>query len=231
MSSAPKLLTIDTSTTTCSVALTDGSRIIGEYLLDTDRTLSGQLLSAADCILRDAGLAIHCVDGIGIALGPGSFTGLRVGVATAKGLALAACKPVVGFSSLAMLAFNLPWSVYPVCPMLDARKNEVYTAVYDCKGFPSAIVEDCVVSPAAFLGTITETTIFVGSGAIRYREMIESALGAKAIFAPLSCNQPRASAGAVLSHHAFEKGDTIPLDFLNPSYIRPSEAEIQKIKR
>ncbi|MBP1752490.1 MAG: peptidase glycoprotease, partial [Geobacteraceae bacterium] len=85
MSSAPKLLTIDTSTTTCSVALTDGSRIIGEYLLDTDRTLSGQLLSAADSILRDAGLAIQCVDGIGIALGPGSFTGLRVGVATAKG--------------------------------------------------------------------------------------------------------------------------------------------------
>ncbi len=209
--------------------MTDNAKIIGEFLLDTDKTLSRQLLAAIDCVMRDTGLTIDSLDGIGVALGPGSFTGLRVGVATAKGLALAADKPVVGFSSLAMLALNLPWSAYPVCPMLDARKNEVYTALYHCSGLPQVTFGDCVVSTAVFLDNITETTVFLGSGAIKYREMIESRLGRKAIFAPCSCNQPRASVGAVLAQHAFLQGNATPLALLNPTYIRPSEAEIKKM--
>jgi len=116
--------------------------------------------------------------------------------------------------------------------MLDARKSEIYTAVYDCKGFPSAIVEDCVVSTGGLSRDNNGNNNFCRVGErIRYREMIESALGAKAIFAPLSCNQPRASAGAVLSHHAFEKGDTIPLDFLNPSIYGHQRPKYRKIKR
>lgn len=224
-----KFLTIDTSTTACSAALTDDGKITGEFFLDTGKTTSGQLLANIGSIMRDAGVLTDGLDGIGVALGPGSFTGLRVGVATAKGLALAAKKPVFGFSSLAMLALNLPFSAYPVCPMLDARKNEVYTAIYHCDGLPETVIEDCVVSPDVFLEKITEPTVFVGSGAMRYRELIGSKLGGKAIFAPCFCNQPRASRGSLLTCHAFSHRLAVPLSLLNPYYIRPSEAEIKKI--
>jgi tRNA threonylcarbamoyladenosine biosynthesis protein TsaB len=226
-----KILTIDTSTTACSAALSDGEKIIGEFVLDTDRTLSKQLLKQIECILRCAGMSVSDLDGFGVTLGPGSFTGLRVGIATVKGLAIATDKPVTGFSSLAMLAMNLPWSAYQICPMLDARKNEVYTGLYRCEGVPGVISEDCVLSPAEFLDSIAETTVFLGSGAVRYRELIESRLGKKAVFAPFYCNQPSASVGAMLAFHAFSQGKTIPLAVLNPEYIRQSEAEINKMKK
>ena len=112
-----------------------------------EKTLASRLLCSVDAVLGDAGFALADLDGIGVALGPGSFTGLRIGVATVKGLALAAGKPVAGFSSLAMLAMNLPWAAYPVCPMFDAKKKEVYTALYDCRDLPVQIIADCVVPP------------------------------------------------------------------------------------
>jgi tRNA threonylcarbamoyladenosine biosynthesis protein TsaB len=224
-----KLLIIDTSTSTCSVALTKNAELLAEYLLDSDITLSEQLLKNLDCILRSAGLVMDALDGIGVALGPGSFTGLRVGAATVKGLALATNKPVVGFSSLAMLAMNLPLAAYPVCPMLDARKKEVYTALYRCGELPEVIISDCVSSPAVFLDRITATTIFAGSGALKYRDLITAQLGEKAIFAPPQCHRPRASVGALLAHNAFLRGEAVPLSALNPVYIRPSEAEIARM--
>ncbi len=226
-----KILTIDTSTTACSAALSDGEKISAEFVLDTDRTLSKQLINQIDSILRGSGLTVDDLDGFGVALGPGSFTGLRVGIATVKGLAVASDKPVVGFSSLAMLAMNLPWSSYQVCPMLDARKNEVYAGLYQCESNPVIMSPDCVTSPADFLDNIVETTVFLGSGAVRYRPMIESRLGNKAVFAPFYCNTPRASAGAALAFHAFLQGKSTVLDQLNPVYIRPSEAEIKKMER
>ncbi len=226
-----KFLTIDTSTTACSAALTVGGMIKGEFFLDAGKTSSVHLLTNIGNLMRDAGLFIDGMDGIGVALGPGSFTGLRVGAATAKGLALAANKPLFGFSTLAMLAMNLPYSAYPVCPMLDARKNEVYSAIYNCDGFPSALVEDCVMSPDVFLERIKEPTMFVGSGAVRYREMIETNLGGKAVFPPCCCNQPRASAGAMLTLHSYSQGKSETPSSLNPYYIRPSEAEFKKMSR
>lgn len=118
-----KLLTIDTSTSTCGVSLTIGERVVSEYLLNSEKTPASRLLRLIDMALSEAGLGITELDGIGVALGPGSFTGLRIGVATVKGLALAAKKPVAGFSSLAMLAMNIPWAAHQVCPMFDAKKK------------------------------------------------------------------------------------------------------------
>jgi tRNA threonylcarbamoyladenosine biosynthesis protein TsaB len=224
-----KLLTIDTSTSTCSVALTDDSRLLGEILFDCDKILSKQLLKNIDAVLQGAGLSVELLDGIAVALGPGSFTGLRVGVATVKGLALASNKPVTGYSSLAMLALNLPWAAYPVCPMLDARKKEIYAALYRCGDLPAVLHRDSVMPPADFLDGITETTIFVGSGALKYRELITSQLGERAIFAPAHCHQPRASAGAMLARDVFAHGEILPASALNPVYIRPSEAEMAKM--
>ena len=146
-----KLLTIDTSTTSCSVALSIGEKIVSECQGNNGKTLSSRVLDFVSRVLDETGVAADELDGIGVAIGPGSFTGLRVGIATAKGLAMATGKQVAGFSSLAMLAMNLPWAVYPVCPMFDARKNEIYCGLYDCQDFPVPLSDDRVVPPAPFL--------------------------------------------------------------------------------
>jgi tRNA threonylcarbamoyladenosine biosynthesis protein TsaB len=225
------LLTIDTSTSTCSVALTRGEELRAELLIAGGQTLTSRLLSGVDTVLRAGGTSLAELDGLAVAVGPGSFTGLRVGVASVKGLALACGKPVVGFSSLAMLAMNLPWSAWPVCPMFDARKKEVYAALYRCGDRPEALVADCVVPPERFLRQLAGPTVFVGEGALRYRELIVAMLGENAIFAPSHAHQPRAAAGAHLARMAFARGEALPLARLNPAYIRPSEAELAKLQQ
>lgn len=226
-----KLLTVDTSTATCSVALSVAGQTRAEYLVECQRTLSERLLAATETILLDTGLSLDDLDGFGVALGPGSFTGVRIGVATVKGLAIATGKPVVGFSSLALLAMNLPFSSFPVCPMYDARKSEVYAGIYRCDPLPTAVVSDAVIAPERLLARVSGTTIFLGEGALRYRGLIEELVGDWAIFAPPGCHQPRAAAGAVLALEQFRAGNTIPLPLLNPAYIRPSEAELAKLRR
>jgi tRNA threonylcarbamoyladenosine biosynthesis protein TsaB len=226
-----KLLTIDTSTTVCSVALSCGEEIVAEYLISQGRTLTSRLLDCVDVVLKGAGLTVDELDGFGVAFGPGSFTGLRVGIATAKGLAMAAGKSIAGFSSLAMLAMNLPWAMYPVCPMFDARKNEVYTGLYACGSEAVLLAADQVVAPSLFLETLSGPIIFVGEGAVRYRELIEAVMGERAIFAPASANSPRASAGALLAARAFALGEAVSAAQLLPVYIRRSEAEIALLKR
>ncbi len=225
------LLTIDTSTSSCSVALSCDGVLVAEHLVSQGKTLTSRLLSCVDAVLKDAGLAAGDLDGFGVALGPGSFTGLRVGIATVKGLALAARKPVAGFSSLAMLAMNLPWASHPVCPLFDARKKEVYAGLYDCRDFPLPLHPDCVAPPEAVLDRLDGPVIFVGEGAARYRDLIVARLGEKALFAPSSAHLPRASAGALLASLAFSRGEAIPPELLLPVYIRPSEAELARMNR
>lgn len=226
-----KLLTIDTSTAVCSVAITNGEELVSEYLVNQGKPLTARLLDCVDLVLRGAGLTMDELDGFGVAIGPGSFTGLRVGIATVKGLAMAAAKPVAGFSSLAMLAMNLPWTVHPVCPMFDARKKEVYTGLYACRELPEPLVGDRVVPPAPFLESLEGPVIFVGEGAVRYRELIVASLGERALFAPPSANLPRASAGALLAAGAFARGAAVPPELLAPVYIRLSEAELARMNR
>jgi tRNA threonylcarbamoyladenosine biosynthesis protein TsaB len=226
-----KLLIIDTSTNSTSVALTVNGRLSAEWLVNPENTHSSALLRSLDLVLESAALSLDAIDAFGITLGPGSFTGLRVGIATVKGLSLATGTPVVGFSSLAMLAMNLPFAACPVCPMLDARKSEVYAALYRCGDLPEAILDDCVASPADFLDRILEPALFIGSGALRYRDLITDRLGDKARFAPDACHVPRASSGAVLAADQFSRGVIIPAGELLPVYIRPSEAELLRMKK
>lgn len=226
-----KLLTVDTSSNCSSVSLSDGTTLLGECILGEDRSNSGRLLESVYGLLKAASLTPDGLDALAVSLGPGSFTGVRVGIATVKGIAIATGKPVAGFSSLAMLAMNLPFSAYPVASLYDARKGEVYAGLYRCGALPEAIVPDAVLPPDAFLAGITEPTVFVGDGAIRYRDLIVATLGERAIFAPWHANLPRAGAGAVIAHEKALKGDFLPLALLNPTYLRASEAEIAKRKR
>lgn len=225
-----KILTLDTSGSCSSVALSDGAHLLGEYILGEDRLNSGRLFASIENLLQSARLSPADLDAFAVALGPGSFTGVRVGIATVKGLALATQKPVVGFSSLAMLALNLPFSEFSVAPLFDARKSEVYAGLYQVTDLPRPLTADAVLPPADFLSTIDRPTLFLGEGAVRYRELIGSTLGERALFPPWHLNEPRAAAGAVIALDAALKGEFTPVEWLMPSYLRLSEAEIAKQK-
>ena len=226
-----KILTIDTSTTTNSVALTMGGRLLAEFIVNPDRNHSSSLMHGLDMVLKSTGISLDELDAIGVSQGPGSFTGLRVGIATAKGLVLASGKPLVAFSSLAMLAMNLPFAEYPVCAMFDAKKNEVYAALFRCRELPETLLAERVMPPADFLSQFRGPTLFVGSGAVRYQDLIVQALGDLALFAPPLCHQPRASAGAVLAADLFARGELASPAALVPSYLRASEAELARLKK
>jgi tRNA threonylcarbamoyladenosine biosynthesis protein TsaB len=226
-----KILTIDTSSNCSSVALSDGTNLLGECILGEDRCCSGRLLDSVSKLLAAAKLAPAGLDALAVTLGPGSFTGVRVGIATVKGLSLATGKPAIGLSSLAMLAMNLPFCSAQVAPMFDARKNEVYAGLYRCGALPETLSQDAVVAPEQFLASIDRPTLFVGEGAVRYRDLISSTLGELALFPPWHANLPRAGAGAVIALAAGLAGNFTPLALLNPTYLRASEAELAKRRR
>jgi tRNA threonylcarbamoyladenosine biosynthesis protein TsaB len=173
-------------------------------------------------------LTINQIDLFACATGPGSFTGVRTGIAAIQGLALAAGKPCTGVSTLAMLAMNLPHAACPVCPMLDARKNEVYTGLYQTTDRVTQLKEDCVIPPADFLQLLNGPTIFVGDGALRYQELIQQTLGDNALFAPLTHHVLRPSSGCLLAETALLNGKSVPPEQLLPTYLRLSEAELSR---
>ena len=226
-----KLLFVDTCGSMVGVALGDGGRIVAETNLTLDRRLSARLLAIIDGLLVESGMSVTGLDGIGVAWGPGSFTGVRIGMATVKGMALAATLPVVGVSSLALLAANVPFPRHQVCALMDARKKEVYAGLFRCEPLPLPVVPECVLPPDTLLDGIRVPTIFVGDGAAVYRETIEKRCGELAFFAPASCSFPRAACGIVLCRELFARGEGVPPERLGPVYIRPSEAEVAKQKQ
>lgn len=222
-----KLLTIQTATPAGSVALTQGNRLLGELFLDVRRPHGEWLLGAIDQLLGAAGMTVADLDGFGVTLGPGSFTGLRVGLATVKGLALATGKPVAGVSTLRTLAMQAPHAALPVCALLDARKKEVYAGCYGWEeGLPHPAGPERVLPPEALLGELTGEILFVGDGATVYRTLIARQLGPRAHFLPAAYDPPRAAHAALLAAEIFAAGEARPAAQVNPVYIRPSEAEI-----
>jgi len=224
---SPILLTIQTASPAGSLAITDGERLLAEVNLDVRRTPTEWLLQSIEDLLAKADLEKSALDAIAVVRGPGSFTGLRVGLATAKGLSLAADCPLLGISSLQCLAMQLPFTSMPVCVMLDARKQEVYTALFNWQaGYAHPVAEERVVKPEKLLADITSETLFVGNGALVYRSLIVRQLAGRAHFAPAFLNLPRAAAAAALALREWQAGRTFSADELMPSYIRPSEAEL-----
>jgi len=221
------LLTVDTATPAGSVALSRGTTLLGEILLNLKKNHTDRLLIIIRQLLQDAGVTTDQLDALAVVIGPGSFTGLRVGVATVKGLAMAAGKPVLGVSSLATLAAQVPFAPLPVCALLDARKSEVYAGLFQWhEGRLTALGEESVLSPGRLLDSLDGDTIFVGDGSLAYRDLIIDRLGPQANFVSWPLQLPRASHAAGLALDCLRRRETIPLERLAPVYIRPSEAEI-----
>jgi tRNA threonylcarbamoyladenosine biosynthesis protein TsaB len=212
-----------------SVALVEGGKALAEYSLDIPATHSRRLLLQIDQVRRDVGVEWPQLAGVAVSLGPGSFTGLRIGLSMAKGLALAHSLPLLGVSTLDGLARQLTAPVGTrICALLDARKREVYAALYECnaEGLPERSGPDLVLAPEDLVERLAGPIILVGDGAVAYRELFQDKLGPAAIFAPAGSHFPRAATIGLLGGEKLARGQH--LDPINsvPIYVRPSEAEI-----
>jgi tRNA threonylcarbamoyladenosine biosynthesis protein TsaB len=226
------ILGIETSTKTGSVAIVSESGVIAQYSLNIEVTHSERLMSTVDGVLRDTGLSIAAMDGYAVAMGPGSFTGLRIGISTVKGLALATGRPVAAVPTLQALAWNLPFTALPVCPMLDARKNEVYAALYRYEGAMLVLtMPEAAVPIAALSEKIEGMTVFTGEAAHIYRSEIERQFGDRALFAPSSAILPSAAAVAEIGLAMIRNNKQADPDSMTPLYIRRPEAEVAWEKR
>jgi tRNA threonylcarbamoyladenosine biosynthesis protein TsaB len=221
------ILGIETSTMTGSVAIITEDRLIAEYTLNTKMTHTERLVSAIDHIVKSASLRIQDIDGIAVSLGPGSFTGLRIGVTTAKSLAYGIQKPIVAIPSLDALASQYLFTDLLICPILDARKQEVYTAFYRNTGaLVERISEYFVITPEHILQEIAEPVLFLGDGVFPYRQDIEITLRQYAYFADAAHLLPRGSLIAKLGRDRLIAGEYDDCFALTPLYIRKSDAEI-----
>ncbi|MCJ7546336.1 MAG: tRNA (adenosine(37)-N6)-threonylcarbamoyltransferase complex dimerization subunit type 1 TsaB [Deltaproteobacteria bacterium] len=225
-----KILGLDTATLCGSIGIIDDDKVVAEYALHREETLSARLLPAIQTLLAEARLDLHEIDGIAVSLGPGSFTGLRVGLSAVKGLALATQKPAAGIPTLDALAYNLPFTPYQICPLLDARKGQIYTALYKNRagGFLEQVTPYQVLSPAALIEAIPhEETVFLGDGVKVCQELITQRLAAKALFAPLHLGFLRGTTVAELGLKRLGRGESDDISALVPIYVRPSDAELK----
>ena len=224
-----KVLGIDTSTSFGSVGLMDDGEVISDYLLNIMVTHSERLLGAIELVLREARCPIGDIDGWTISLGPGSFTGLRIGVSTVKGLAFATGKPVAGVSTLDVLASQIAPTSYLISPILDARKKKVYTAFYRYEEGSSLKRQSDyqAIRPEDLVIKIKEQTIFLGDGVKTYGDFLLNSLPSLAIFPPAPLHFPHGSMVAKLGFELLKKGEYLNLSTFAPFYIRPSEAEVK----
>ena len=223
-----KILALDSSSATGSVALCHGETLVAESLLNVRSTHSEKLLAQVDLLLREAGWSLADLDLLAVVTGPGSFTGLRIGIATIKGLAQVLGKPVVPITSLQAVAMNLPLVSLPICAFLDARKSEVYSQLFDWNvdSGPVAIGEAMVLPPAQLLEKMPAKVAFVGDGVTLYGDLISEVLADRALLPVATSHQLRASLVAWLALQSLHQGITVAAGNVVPTYIRPSDAEL-----
>ncbi|HYE91367.1 MAG TPA: tRNA (adenosine(37)-N6)-threonylcarbamoyltransferase complex dimerization subunit type 1 TsaB [Terriglobales bacterium] len=217
-----RVLAVDTSTMAGGVAVLDGERVIGESLLDVRTTHSERLMLAVDRALGDAGWAPASLDGFAVAVGPGSFTGLRIGLAAVKGLAFALGRPIAAVPTLDAMAAGLPFASQPVCAVLDARRDEVYASLYRWDGRDMRREWDYLaLSPAALAERLTEPVVGVGDGAALVRSPWLTPAR------PIR-RGPAAAVVGWLGAERLRRGEHVAAGDLVPFYLRPSEAELKR---
>ena len=217
-----RLLAVETSSLAGGVALLDDERLVAEYLLDVSVTHSERLMSAVDHVLADARWTPCMLSGLAVAVGPGSFTGLRIAVSTVKGLALALGLPIAAVPTLDAMAAALPWAALPVCPVLDARKGEVYASRYRWDGRAMRREwEYLALAPDALAARLTEPVIVLGDGAAAIHSP-------HAHVVPPPRRLPSPACVGALGLERLRAGETVTAAALVPLYLRPSEAELKR---
>ena len=230
-----KLLALDSSGLVASVAVMTEEVLLAEYSLNYKKTHSQTLLPMLDEVVKMLGIGLEEMDAIAVAGGPGSFTGLRIGSATAKGLGLALNKPLIHIPTLEALACNLYGTQETlVCPMMDARRNQVYTGIYrlgdrfevleDQKACPvEEVIEDC--------NRLGESVIFLGDGVPVYKNFIEEGARIDFRLAPPHLSRQRAGAVGMRALMLYREGKTQTAAEHVPVYLRKSQAERELIQK
>lgn len=223
-----KILAVETSTIIGGVAILDDDKLIAEGRLGIKSIHSERLMCHIDFLLKSSRLELSDIDFFAVSVGPGSFTGLRVGISTVKGLAFATNKMIAPVSSLEALALNVVETDHYICPVIDARKGEVYTSIY--KSYDTVlhtIVPETVLSPVQLTKLIDKKTILLGDGITLYGNLLKDALGDRVIFCHSLHNLPSAANVAFLARAKIIKKEMVTANDLNAKYIRRSEAEIR----
>lgn len=230
-----KILALDSSGLVASVAVLEDENLLAEYTVNYKKTHSQTLLPMLDTIAKMIELDLKSVDAIAVAAGPGSFTGLRIGSATAKGLGLALDKPLIGVPTLEALAYNLWGNDGLICPIMDARRSQVYTGIYR---FSDGKLQTLLAQSAVAVDVLAEElnrrgekVTFLGDGVPVYREKLAATLEVPFSFAPAHLNKQRAGAVGALAQRYYLEGKTESAAEHQPEYLRASQAERERAEQ
>lgn len=238
-----KVIGIDSSGLVASVAIAEDNKLVAEYTVNNKKTHSQTLLPMLEEIVKMSGLDMQETDAIAIAAGPGSFTGLRIGSATAKGLGLALKKPIVPVSTVDALAYNLYGTDCLVCPLMDARRNQVYTGIYAFeevaleeadlyKKYKMQVIREACAVPieeiAAQLNELGRKVIFLGDGVPVFAEQLKNLMNVSYSYAPAHLAMQKGGCVAVLGMERFKDGVFEDAAAHSPEYLRLSQAERER---
>ena len=227
-----KILAIESSGLVASVAVTEDNVLLGEYTMNHKKTHSQTLLPMLDELAKMIELDLNTIDAIAVSMGPGSFTGLRIGSATAKGLGLALDKPIVPVPTVDALAYNLWGTDKYICPLMDARRQQAYTGLYTFENNALiAKVPQCVVDISEIVEEVNKAgqpVVFLGDGVPVFEEYIAEHVTVPYEYAPATCNRQRAASVASLGAVLFEKGIVEHAREHKPDYLRLSQAERER---
>lgn len=224
-----KILAIDTSGMNLSVCILDETKVISDFNLSTGITHSENLLPMIDLMKQYTNIDLEDIDVLACSIGPGSFTGLRIGIATIKGFAISLNKKVIGIPTLTGLAYNTNFHDGLICSVLDAKNNNVYAGIYKYDGDIPKLVTDYITEDVDtlvnMLNKMNEKVLFVGDGAITFKEKFISELNEKAIFMPIHLNNQLSTSIAKAALDRALNNDFDNVDTLNPLYLKKSQAE------
>ena len=224
-----KILVLESSGLVASVAVVTEEKLIGEYTTNFKKTHSQTLLPMMDTLLKMIGIPVQEMDAIAVSGGPGSFTGLRIGSATAKGLGLALNIPIISVPTVDAIAYNLFGTDAVVCPLMDARRNQTYTGLYtfddqnmQCISGQKAVMINEIVDE---INTLGRKVIFLGDGVPVFRSYIEENIRVPHCYAPVHLSQQRAGALGTLALQYYQEGKYESAAQHQPDYLRLSQAE------
>jgi tRNA threonylcarbamoyladenosine biosynthesis protein TsaB len=221
-----RVLGIETATWTASIGIVEEETVLAERTRTAVGSHAISLLSLIDEVLAAARLSLSAVDLIALSVGPGSFTGLRIGLSVAKGIALGADKPVIGVPTLTALAYAVGPRAGTICPVLDARKHEVYAAAFEWSaGEVRQLWAPAVLTPEALAVRLRPPCLLCGDGVDEYESVFRQYGGERIETLPSSRLTPRAGAVALLGAQRFARSGGDDIHTLEPSYVRASEAE------
>ncbi len=229
-----RILALDSSGLVATVAILEDEQTIAEYTVNYKKTHSQTLLPMLDEVVKMTGFDLNTIDAIAVAGGPGSFTGLRIGSATAKGLGFALNKPLIHIPTVDGMAYNLYGIKGLICPMMDARRNQVYTGIYRFEEAFEIVENQMAISLEELIEKLNqygEKVTFLGDGVPVYKEQLEKGLTVDYSFAPAHVNRQSAAAVGTLAMKYYAEGKTETATEHQPDYLRLSQAERERAEK